>query len=201
MDSTALFKITYGLYLLTAKDQGQDNGCIINTLMQITSSDPCSIIVSVNKENLTHNMIVNTGEFNVSMLTKDTPFRIFEHFGFQSGHTVEKFNEFIKFGRAANGIVYLNEFTNSYISAKVTNSFDCDTHTIFYANITGADNLSDVESITYEHYHHHTKPQVQGQSGKYVCNICGFIYEGDVLPPDYICPLCKHGATDFSKIS
>lgn len=200
MDSTALFKITYGLYVLTAKDQGKDNGCIINTLMQITSINPCSIIVSVNKQNLTHDMIVNTGEFNVSILAQSTPFRIFEHFGFQSGHKIDKFNDFINAARSENGLMYLTQFANSYVSAKVTGSFDCDTHTVFYAEITAADNLSDEESITYDYYHKHTRPQVTASVGKYVCNICGYVYEGDVLPADFICPLCKHGASDFSKI-
>lgn len=200
MDSTALFKITYGLYLLTAKEQSKDNGCIVNTLMQITSTDPCSIIISVNKQNLTHDMILNTGEFNVSVLTVHTPFRLFEHFGFQSGHDINKFQDLPEAARAENGIYYLKDFSNSYISAKVTNTFDCDTHTIFYAQITAADNISEDESITYAYYHQHTKPQVEAQSGRYVCNICGYIYEGDELPADYICPLCKHGAKDFTKM-
>ena len=200
MDSTALFKITYGLYLLTAKEQSKDNGCIINTLMQITSTDPCSIIISVNKQNLTHDMILNTGEFNVSMLTVQTPFRLFEHFGFQSGHEINKFQDLPEASRAQNGIYYLKYFSNSYISAKVTNTFDCDTHTVFYAQITAADNISNDESITYSYYHQHTKPQVKTQEGRYVCNICGYIYEGDELPADFICPLCKHGANDFTKM-
>ena len=148
MDSTALFKIPYGLYILSSQDQGQDNGCIINTLMQITSINPCSIIVSVNKQNRTHDMIVSSGLFNVSLLSTQTPFMIFEHFGFHSGHKADKFNDSVTVARSQNGLLYLTEFANSYISGKVTGTFDCGTHTVFYAQITDADNLSTEESIT-----------------------------------------------------
>lgn len=200
MDDTALLKIPYGLYVLIAKDSNQDNGCIINTLMQITSIYPCSVIVSVNKQNRTHDMIVKSGLFNISILSEQAPFEIFKHFGFQSGHTVDKFSEFAAVARSENGLLYLTQFSNSYIAAKVTGMLDCDTHTVFYAEITDAENLSSDESITYEYYHHHTKPKVATQAGKYICNICSYIYEGDVLPADFICPLCKHGVSDFSKL-
>lgn len=146
-------------------------------------------------------MIVKSGKFNVSILSQQAPFSVFEHFGFLSGHKIDKFAEFTDVARAENGLLYLTKYANSYISAKVTGNLDCDTHTIFYAEITGADNLSDEESITYDYYYKHTKPKVKSATGKYVCKICGYVYEGEELPADYICPLCKHGASDFAKMS
>ena len=201
MDSNALYKISYGLYVLTAKDEKRDNGCIINTVMQITSCEPYHLVVSVCKQNLTHNMIMNTKEFNISTLTTQTPFKVFEHFGFKSGNQEEKFGECSATApRSKNGIIYLPQYINSYLSAKVFDTMDCGTHTIFLAELTEAENINADPSLTYEYYHEHIKPQPQPKKKGYNCKICNYIYEGDELPPDYICPLCKHGVADFVKL-
>ncbi len=201
MDSKALLNVSYGLYVLTAKEDNVDNGCIINTVMQITNCEPFHLIVSVCKQNRTHDMIMKSKEFNVSMLTTSAPFKVFEHFGFQSGKNVNKFAECgAAAPRSSNGIIYIPKHTNSYFSAKVYKEVDCETHTIFVAEITEAEVLSSEPSLTYTYYHDHVKPKPKTKKGGYVCKICNFIYEGDELPANYICPLCKHGVVDFEKI-
>jgi flavin reductase (DIM6/NTAB) family NADH-FMN oxidoreductase RutF len=196
----AMFKLSYGLFVLTAKDSGKDNGCIINTAVQITDK-PLRLSVTVNKTNLTHDMILKTGEFNVSVLSKSVPFKIFEQFGFHSGKDTDKFAGSSNTERAANGIRYLSEYTNGVISGKVTESIDCGTHTIFIANVVQAFILSDEASVTYQYYFDNIKPKPQEQKKKgFVCKICGYVYEGDVLPDDFVCPLCKHGAADFEPL-
>lgn len=198
VDNNALFKFSYGLYVLTAREGEKDNGCIINTAMQITNS-PNRICVAVNKANYTHEMIERTGEFNVSVLTKDTPFEIFRHFGFQSGRTAEKF-----FGepiRAENSIAIVGGVTNAFVSGKVESVIDCDTHSLFIASVTEAKILGDGEPLSYEYYFEHIKPKPEKtKKSGYICKICGYVYEGEILPDDFICPLCKHGAEDFEKI-
>lgn len=202
MDSTALFKIGYGLYVLTAREGDYDNGCIINTLMQITSAEPFYVIVTVNKQNKTHDMIMRTKKFNVSMLTTKVPFDVFVHFGFQSGSKINKFTACpVTNKRSPNGLIYLADYANAYVSAEVTSTMDCGSHTIFYAKLTEAVNLCTEESLTYAYYHKNVKPQPQTKKVGYVCKICGYEYAGDTLPADFICPLCKHGAADFEKIS
>lgn len=201
-EANSLFKLSYGLFVLTAKNGEKDNGCIINTVMQITDI-PKRIVVSVNKQNYTHDMILKSGEFNVSVLSTEVPFEVFQKFGFVSGRDVDKFNDFDKVSRSENEIYYLTEYANAYISGKVTNVIDCGTHTMFVADVTNAKTLSEVPSVTYQYYFDHIKPKPKAAAEKkkgFVCKICGYVYEGDTLPADYICPLCKHGAEDFEPL-
>lgn len=198
MDNSALFKLSYGLFVLTAQQDGKDNGCIINTAMQITDN-PKRIQIAVNKQNLTHDMVLATGEFNVSVLSQDAVFWVFQHYGFQSGRDTDKFANLPE-SRAANGIRYIPGCTNAYISGKVFETVDCGTHTVFFAEVTDAKVLSDEPSMTYQYYFDHVKPKPQpAKTGKWVCKICNYVYEGDQLPADFICPWCKHGAEDFEK--
>lgn len=200
MDQKALYHIGYGLYVITAKQGEKNNGCIANTVMQITS-DPTTFVISLNKQNFTHDMIMETKTFNVSVLTTQVPFAVFEQFGFQSGRNTDKFQNVSYTATAANGIFYLNQYTNAYLSGKVVNSIDCGTHTMFYAELTDAVTLSQQPSVTYHYYQQHIKPKPQAtQTSGWRCNICGYIYAEATLPQDIICPLCKHGAVDFVKI-
>ena len=202
MDNSALFKLGYGLYILSAKDGKKDNGCIINTMIQ-TTQNPATAVIAVNKQNFTHDMILKTGQFNVSVLTQEAPFELYQHFGFQSGKTVDKISGYENIARSDNGIIYVPEFTNAYFSLEVSDKKDLGTHTLFFANIADAVKLSDVESVTYSYYQANVKPKKDApKKGKTVwrCKICGFEYEGDELPADFICPICKHGASDFEKI-
>ncbi len=200
MDTKALFNISYGLYVLTAKDGDKDNGCIVNTLAQQTSS-PLRVSVTVNKSNETHNMILNTGVFNVSVISENAPFSLFEHFGFQSGRDVNKFADYPNSERAENGVYYIPGYTNAYISCEVEQTIDLGTHTMFIAQVTDAEVLSDFSSMTYTFYHKNVKPQPKKEEKKgYRCKICGYVYEGEPLPEDFVCPWCKHGAEDFEKI-
>ncbi len=202
MDNTALFKLGYGLYVLTAKSGEQDNGCIINTVLQITSVAPLIGVISVNKQNFTHDLIVQSKEFNVSVLTTEAPFEVFKHFGYQSGRTVDKIGDYKNIARSDNGISYLPEYTNAYLSFRVTDTMDFGTHTLFKADITDAKVLGDAPSLNYTYYQQHIKPKPQEAKVQgYRCKICGYVYEGETLPSDYVCPLCKHGAADFEKIS
>jgi len=202
VDVNALYKIPYGLYLLCVKENGRDNACIINTATQITSS-PCRISIAVNKANLTHGMLQRAGEFNLSVLTQRAPFEVFERFGLRSGADTEKFADADGDGRAANGIRYLPDYANAMISAEVVETLDCGTHTLFLADITEASVLSEEPGVTYQFYLDHVKPKPQpppGDQKGFVCKICGYVHEGDTLPDDIICPLCKHGAADFEPI-
>jgi len=196
IDNTSLFKLSYGLFVLTSKTD-KDNGCIINTAMQITDS-PKTVGIAVNKANYTHDMIMESGIFNLSILTEDVPFHIFQRFGFQSGRNAMKFFN-LPVERSENGLYYLPEYTNAFISGKVLNTIDCDSHTMFFAEVTEAKTLSDKPSVTYDYYFKNIKPKPEKKKG-YVCKICGYVYEGDPLPADFICPLCKHGADDFEPI-
>jgi flavin reductase (DIM6/NTAB) family NADH-FMN oxidoreductase RutF/flavodoxin len=202
VDPAAMFKLSYGLFVLTARNGSKDNGCIINTAAQITDK-PLRISVTVNKSNLTHDMIIKNGVFNLSVLTTSAPFGIFKQFGFQSGRVADKFNACAYDERSENGVRYVPMHTNAVISAKVLEHHDYGTHTIFIAEITQSLILSDEPSMTYQYYFENVKPKPQiPQEGKkgYVCKICAYIYEGDSLPDDFICPLCKHGAQDFELI-
>ena len=199
MDNTALFKLSYGLFVLTARQDGKDNGCIVNTVMQITD-DPKRIVVGVNKQNLTHDMILSTGVFNVSVLSQEATFWFFEHYGFQSGRNVDKFANIPPI-RTENGLRYLAACTNAVISGKVISTVDCGTHTLFVADVTEAKTLSDEPSMTYQYYFDHVKPKPQpAKAESWVCKICGYVYEGAELPADYVCPWCKHGPEDFEKM-
>lgn len=202
IEQNAMFKISYGLFVLTAKDKIKDNGCIINTVMQITDN-PKTIAIAVNKTNYTHDMIINTGVFNVSTLSTETPFGIFETFGFQSGREVDKFADFENVKRSENGLIYLAEYANSFISCKVVSVIDCGTHTLFFSDVTEAVCISNTASVTYQYYFDNIKPKPklpEGEKKGFICKICGYVYEGDTLPPDFICPLCKHGAEDFEPL-
>jgi flavin reductase (DIM6/NTAB) family NADH-FMN oxidoreductase RutF len=200
-DITALFKASYGLYLLSAKNGEQDNGCIINTFMQITSAEPFVCIISVNKQNFTNEIVSQTRKFNLSTLTVDTPFEVVKRFGFQSGRNVDKFEGFTGFARSANGLTYLNDCANAFLSFDVLETLDFGTHTIFKAALTDCQTLNNSESLTYGYYQRNVKPKPQpAEKQGYRCSVCGYVYEGETLPPDFICPLCKHGATDFVKI-
>lgn len=200
MDNKAMYNITYGLFILTARQGEKDNGCIVNTVMQVTTK-PNRIIVAVNKDNLTHDMIVNTGEFNVSMLTEKSKFETYKHWGFQSGKNVDKL-EAVSYKRSENGIAYIADETNAFISAKVVSTTDLGTHTLFLADVTDGAVLSEDTSVTYSFYQKNikTKPADIEKKKGFICTVCGYIYEGDVLPEDFICPWCKHPASDFKPL-
>jgi flavorubredoxin/flavin reductase (DIM6/NTAB) family NADH-FMN oxidoreductase RutF len=202
IDPAAMFKLSYGLFVLTARDGDKDNGCIINTVMQVTVT-PVKITIAVNKANYTHDMILKTRKFNISVLSEGVPFRVFQHFGFQSGKETDKFADFKDTSRSDNGIRYVSKWTNGVISAEVKQTFDCGTHTLFIAEVSQAFSLSHEPSVTYQYYFDNIKPKPQPPKGDkkgFVCKICGYVHEGDTLPEDFICPLCKHGAADFERI-
>lgn len=200
MDRKAMYKLTYGLFILTAKEGEKDNGCIVNTVTQVTT-EPNRITVAVNKKNYTHDMIQRTGAFNVSVLTENSQFDTYKHWGFQSGAQVDKL-EAISSKRAENGIVYIEDECNAYISAKVVSATDLGTHTLFLADVTDACALSEDESVTYSYYQKKIKtaPKADGAKKGFVCTVCGYVYEGDALPEDFVCPWCKHPASDFKRL-
>ena len=200
MDNKAMHRLSYGLFVLTAKEGEKDNGCIVNTVIQVTTEPNC-IAVAVNKKNYTHDMIERTGMFNVSVLTEKSSFETYKHWGFQSGADVDKAKE-ITFSRANNGIIYLTEETNAFISARVRSAIDLGTHTLFLADVTDAEVLSDDPSVTYAYYQSNIKqaPKTDAPKKGFICTVCGYIYEGDTLPDDFICPWCKHPASDFKPL-
>lgn len=199
-NQNTMFKLTYGLFVLSAKDGDKDNGCIVNTVQQVTDS-PNRIAVTVNKSNYTHDMIQKTGRFNVSILSEDASFDLFQHFGFQSGRDVDKLKDWKDYERAENQIIYVTKGSNGYLCAKVIDTMDLGTHTFFLAEVEDGDILNNIESVTYSYYHKKIKPQPkETKTTGWRCKICGYVYEGEELPPDFICPLCKHGAADFEKI-
>ena len=203
VDKAAFHSLSYGLFVLTARDGEKDNGCIVNTVQQLTTA-PNRISITVNKQNYTHDMILKTGVFNASVLSEETPFRVFEHFGFQSGRDVNKFAECPEAHRSANGVPYIPKYTCAFFSGKVLQAIDCGTHTLFIADVTESQVLSKVPVTTYAYYFAHIKPKPQPAPEKkkgWVCKICGYVYEGETLPPDFICPLCKHGAEDFEPLN
>ena len=203
MNKKAMYNLSYGLFVLTAHQDGKDNGCIINTAGQVTST-PNRISIAVNKQNLTHDMIQATGKFNVSIISQAAEYELFQHFGFQSGRNVDKLDGWVYAQRAANGVVYLTKGVNSYISATVEQAIDLGRHTLFIAAVDDMEVLSDVPSASYAYYQSHIKPKPeQPAAGKTVwrCKVCGYIYEGEELPADFICPLCKHPASDFEKVT
>ena len=204
MNKKAIYNLTYGLFVLTARCREKDNGCIINTAGQVTST-PNRISITVNKDNFTHDMIMESGKFNISILSEAADFDIFKHFGFQSGKTVDKFEVYSSAKRSENGIYYVTEGTNSYISASVEQTIDLGTHTMFIAAVDDMEVLADEPSASYAYYQASIKPQPEAKvsQGKtaWRCTVCGYIYEGEELPADYICPLCKHPASDFEKVT
>ena len=213
MDKKALYALTYGLFVLTAKEGEKDNGCIVNTVQMLTS-DPTRVVVFVNKSNYTEGMIARTGEFNVSILQNDTPFALFKHFGFSSGKDVNKFEGRV-YPRSENGLYYIYENSNAYLSCKVVGAHDYGTHTLFVGEVVEAKTLSSHKSLSYEQYLTEVKPQTkpapapkaktEGEqpapaAEKWVCKVCGYVHEGP-LPEDFICPWCKHPASDFERVS
>lgn len=204
MNEMAMFKLSYGLFVITACRDGRDNGCITNTAIQVTV-DPNRISVTINKANYTHDMIKDTGLFTVSVLSEEATFGIFKHFGFQSGRDVSKFAGYTKCKKAPNGTMIITAGTNAYISGKVVQEIDLGTHTMFIADVTDMEILSDVPSATYTYYQENIKPKPEavGTTPKgetiWRCRICGYEYVGEELPEDFICPVCKHPASDFEK--
>ena len=198
-DLTALFNIGYGLYVVTSNDGKKDNGCIVNTVSQLTSQ-PNRVAVCINKQNYTHHVVKSTGIMNVNCLSIEAPFKVFENFGFQSGRNVDKFANCSPL-RSDNGLVFLPHYINSFMSLKVEDYIDLGTHGMFICSVTEARVINRVETMTYTYYQKNVKPKpaTEGKKG-WVCKVCGYVYEGDELPEDFICPLCKHGAADFEPI-
>ena len=198
-DMTALFRIGYGLYVVTSNDGKKDNGLIVNTVTQLTDT-PNRIAVNINKANYSHHVIKQTGILNVNCLSVDAPFSVFQQFGFQTGRSVDKFAG-QKVYRSDNGLVFLDKYINAFMSLKVEQYVDLGTHGMFICSVTEARVMNDLDTMTYTYYQKNVKPQPETEGKKgFVCKVCGYIYEGDELPDDYICPLCKHGAADFEPI-
>lgn len=210
MDPKALHQITYGLYLLTAQENGQNNGCIVNTVMQVTEQ-PTRIALCVLKNNLTHDMILRTGKLAVSALTTAADFELFRRFGMQSGRTADKFSDFPWVLPCKDGLLRLSRYANAYFSGEVIQRVDLDSHSLFLAQVNEAESLSQEPPCTYAYYQSHIKPApAQSKSGgrKWVCDVCGWVYDEEKtgiqwedLPEDFVCPLCKHGKADFSPLT
>jgi len=201
MNPQALYNLTYGLYLLSVRSYGQDNACIINTAVQV-ARDPEKIAISVSKGTKTHQMILESGRFNISSLTVDAPFSLFKRFGMQSGRDVNKFHGFEEAVRAENGIYRLSRYANAFLSLKLVRTVDLGSHTMFIAELEDAQVLGDEACCTYGYYQKHIKEMPeQVKKTSWVCNVCGHVYEGEELPEGYVCPLCKHGAEDFRKVT
>ena len=198
-DPDTLYKIGYGLYLVTSNDGSKDNGLIVNTVTQLTDS-PNRVAVTINKANYSHHVIKQTGKMNVNILTTEAPFSIFEQFGFSTGRNKDKFED-ISTLHSDNGLVFLPRYINGFLSLVVDDYVDLDTHGMFICSITEARTIDTKETMTYSYYHNKVKPKpdTDGKKG-FVCKICGYVYEGDTLPDDIVCPLCKHGAADFEPI-
>ena len=204
MDPKTMYRLTYGLFVLTARHDGRDSGCIINTAGQVTST-PNRISIAVNKDNFTHDLVKASGKFNISILSEEADFDLFRHFGFQSGRSVDKFDGFTDCRRSENGLYVVTRGTNGYISATVEQALDLGTHTLFIASVDDMEVLSPAPSATYAYYQSNIKPRPEktAPQGKttWRCTVCGYVYEGETLPADYVCPLCKHPASDFEKVT
>ena len=199
MDPTALFSIGYGLYVVTTNDGTKDNGLIVNAVTQVTNT-PNRVSVTINKMNYSCEVVNKTGVLNISTLSQDAPFKLFQRFGFQSGREADKFAGFSHVQRSSNGLLFLNKYANAYISCKVIQTIDLGTHLMFICDVTQCVNLSKVDTMTYSYYFANVKPKPDTEKKGWVCKICGYVYEGDELPADFICPLCKHGAADFERL-
>ena len=197
-DLTALFNIGYGLYVVTSNDGKKDNGLIVNTVSQVTN-DPLRVMVTINKENYSHHVIKQTKKMNVNCLSVEAPFSVFERFGFVSGRNVDKFENCEPL-RSNNGLVVLPKNINAFLSLEVVDYVDLGTHGMFICSVTESKNISNKETMTYTYYQNNVKPKPDTSKKGWVCKVCGFVYEGEELPEDYICPLCKHGAVDFEKL-
>ena len=199
LDPKALFKIGYGLYVVTSNDGNKDNGLIVNTVTQLTDT-PLRVAVNINKANYSHDVIKKTGKLNVNCLNVEAPFAIFKKFGFVSGKDVDKFlgDEVL---RSDNGLRVLPSYINAFISLKVDQYVDLGTHGMFICSVTESKTINNIETMTYNYYQANVKPKPDTVKKKgFVCKVCGYVYEGDTLPEDYVCPLCKHGASDFEEI-
>ncbi len=199
IDPSALFKIGYGMYVITCNDGKKDNGMIGNTVAQI-SNDPSRLIVGINKANYSCDVIAKAGEMNVCTLNEQAPFQVFQQFGFQSGRDVAKFADFEHFDRSGNKLPYLNKYANGYMSLKVFDTVDTGSHIMFFCDIVESAVLNSVPSMSYDFYRANVKPRPAEEVKGWVCDVCGYVYEGENLPEDFICPLCKHGASDFTKV-
>lgn len=198
IDTAAIFKIEYGLYVVTTKGAELDNGLILNSVMQVTA-EPLKVAVTINKSNYSHDLIKNSGIMNVCCLGEKTPFSVFQNFGMKSGKDTYKFIG-VKAERSENGLLYLTEYSNAFISLCVEQYIDLGTHGMFICAVTESQMLENVPTMTYGYYYNNVKPKNQTAKKGYVCKICGYVYEGEPLPDDFICPLCKHPASDFEKI-
>lgn len=197
MDMKALWKLTYGLYLLSAQQHGRDNGCIINTAVQV-AENPVRVAISVIRGGCTHDMVQATGHFTLTALSVDAPFSLYRHFGMQSGRTADKFAARTDTARGENGLLYLTEASCGHLECKVMQTVNLGTHTLFIAEVTGGAVHSDRPACTYAHYQAEIKPRPQPVRKKgWICSVCGFVYEGDEVPEDFLCPLCRHGREDF----
>lgn len=204
MDNKVMYSLSYGLFVLSARRGDKDNGCITNTAIQVTAQ-PNRIVIAVSKDNYTHDMIQETGRFSLSVLSEQADFDVFKRFGYQSGRDADKFAGFEGCAaRGTDGIYHLTRYASAWLSCKVVSATDLGSHTLFLADVLDGGLLSDVPSVTYAYYQQHIKPAVSpgSASGKkrWVCKVCGYVYEGDQLPEDYICPLCKHPAADFEPL-
>ena len=204
MDNKVMYSLSYGLFVLSARQGDKDNGCITNTGIQVTTN-PNRIVIAVNKSNYTHDMVLETGRFTLSILSEEAKFDLFQRFGFQSGRDVDKFAGFESHtGRDAGGILYVTQGTNAWLSCKVVSATDLGTHTLFLADVLDGGKISSAPSATYAYYQAHIKPKPEnapaGGKKRWVCKVCGYVYEGDELPADYTCPLCKHPASDFEPL-
>lgn len=199
MDSKAMFQISYGLYVAASKFDKKMNGCIVNTVMQVTSN-PLQIAAAVNKQNLTCELIQKSNMLSLSVLSETAPFSLFQHFGFQSGRNTDKFVDY-PFKMTEQELPYLTDHTTAFIDCKVTNTVDLGTHMLFICSVNDCEVLSSEKAMTYSYYHENVKPKPEASAVKgWRCTVCGYVYEGEELPPDFVCPLCKHGAEDFEKI-
>ena len=198
LDPKALFKIGYGLYVVTSNDGTRDNGCIVNTVVQLTDN-PYRVAVNINKKNYTHSTVKATKKLNVNVLSIEAPFSVFERYGFQTGRDVDKMKD-IDVLRSANGLRVLPKYINSYMSLEVESYVDLDTHGMFICKVVDSKVISSVETMTYNYYQANVKPKPVEKKKGWVCKVCGYVYEGEELPDDFICPLCKHGASDFEKL-
>lgn len=199
IENKALFKISYGLYAVTCNDGVKPNGLIVNTVLQQTST-PLTLSVTINKQNYSHDVIKSTKKLNINSLTVNTPFDIFEKLGFQSGRDADKLKDVFTWD-SQNGLPVLSgEIINAFFSCEVTDYIDLGTHGLFICRVTEATHISDDESMTYDYYHKNVKPKKPAPKKGYVCKICGYVYDSDSLPENFVCPICKHGATDFERI-
>jgi len=200
MDEQALLKISYGLFLLAVREGDKDNACIINTLSQAANL-PNRVSISVGKKSLTHELLLRTRRFSASILTEDAPFTLFQRFGLQSGRNTDKFDGFPQAARDSAGLLHLTGYANAFVTAQVLHTIDLSSHTLFIAEPVLAETLSQAPSLTYDYYYRHIKPQPEKpKKTGWRCRVCNYVYEGDELPEDFICPWCGHGVADFERV-